>query len=642
MIFRVTICCLALMPISCFVESICGQDVANATPERSADSGNATILGPWAERAIEKHGSKYGVFNSTLAGTRVSYQVFLPEEYDSQPLRRYPVVYWLHGSGGSQYQARELVDVLRPAIRAGDLLPIIVVGVNGRKKSGYTDAKDGNSPVQSVIVKELIPHIDSSFRTIAQREGRAIAGFSMGGTGAAKIGLGHPDLFGAVSILASGMDTVERHKKRGSSFQEVYGNDAAYYNAQSPFTLATKNAAKIRENSLLRILVGEHDSGLERNRKFHELLGQKHINHEFRIIENAGHSSGALYAGATKETIGFYHTAFANIPTSNSESGPESGRRARLLVTTDIGGDPDDQQSMIRLMLYSNEFEIAGLVASSAGTPGELKESVVRPELIRQIVEAYGEARPRLVKHAENWPEAKELLSKIKSGNANRGRKAIGQGHDTEGSKWIIRQVDSGSTQRLLNIAIWGGQTDLAQALFRVRADRGAEGLAAFVQRFRVYDVADQDGLASWMMAEFPGMHYILSAAEKGRDRREAAFRGMYLSGDESLTSRAWVTKHILSSSQLGALYPTKTWTMPNPHGCMKEGDTPSWFFFLPLGGNNPDDPTHAGWGGRFRKTEQGWYRDTGLDNDPRHTVSRWREDFQADFARRLEWCREG
>ena len=55
----------------------------------------------------------------------------------------------------------------------------------------------------------------------------------------------------------------------------------------------------------------------------------------------------------------------------------------RLLVLTDIGGDPDDQQSMVRLMLYTNEFEIEGLIASAAGTPGELKEHVTRPEKIR-------------------------------------------------------------------------------------------------------------------------------------------------------------------------------------------------------------------------------------------------------------------
>ena len=91
----------------------------------------------------------------------------------------------------------------------------------------------------------------------------------------------------------------------------------------------------------------------------------------------------------------------------------------------------------------------------------------------------------------------------------------------------------------------------------------------------------------------------------------------------------------------LGALYPIKTWTAPNPHACMKEGDTPSWFFFLPLGGNDPADPTKPGWGGQFARDPDGWSRDLPArpDFDPRTTVSRWRPDFQRDFAQRMAWC---
>jgi hypothetical protein len=319
-----------------------------------------------------------------------------------------------------------------------------------------------------------------------------------------------------------------------------------------------------------------------------------------------------------------------------------AAERPRLLVLTDIGGDPDDQQSMIRLMLYSNEFDIEGLVASASGTPGELKRAVIRPDLIREIVTAYGQVRPNLLGHADGWPETESLLNCIKTGNPQRGRSHIGENHDTDGSRWIINRVDAGTPARPLNVAIWGGQTDLAQALWRVRADRGAGGLAAFTESFRVYDIADQDGIAEWMWSEFSGMYYILSKAAKGRDKREAVFRGMYLTGDESLTSREWIGRHVRSCGPLGALYPVKTWTAPNRHGCLKEGDTPSWFFFLPLGGNNPADPTKPGWGGQYRKSPEGWYRDDrSTGTDPRESVSRWRPDFQEDFARRMSWCRE-
>src|SRR5436190_20935032 len=80
--------------------------------------------------------------------------------------------------------------------------------------------------------------------------------------------------------------------------------------------------------------------------------------------------------------------------------------RPRLCVLTDIGGDPDDQQAMVRLMVYANEFEIEGLIASASGIPGELKEAITRPDLIRATVAAYGQVLPNLLRHAPGWPTA--------------------------------------------------------------------------------------------------------------------------------------------------------------------------------------------------------------------------------------------
>lgn len=317
--------------------------------------------------------------------------------------------------------------------------------------------------------------------------------------------------------------------------------------------------------------------------------------------------------------------------------------RPRLLVLTDIGGDPDDRQSMIRLMTYANEFVIEGLVASASGTPGELKEAVVRPDLIREIVDAYATVQPNLVRHDPRYPPAAGLRAVVKAGNPQRGRAHIGAGHDTEGSQWIIARADQ-ADPRPLNIAVWGGQTDLAQALWRVRSDRGEAGFARFATRLRVHDIADQDGIQSWMAQEFPGLFYVLDKAPPGRERREAVFRGMYLDGDLDLTSRAWIDAHVREGhGALGALYPTRTWTAPNPHGVLKEGDTPSWFFFLPNGVNDPAHPDWGGWGGRFERVDNGVFRDApdrlGEEAHPRVGVWRWRPAFQADFQARMDWC---
>ncbi len=96
--------------------------------------------------------------------------------------------------------------------------------------------------------------------------------------------------------------------------------------------------------------------------------------------------------------------------------------RPRLAILTDIGGDPDDQQSMVRLMMYANEFQIEALIASASGTRGELKKAVTRPDLILEIIGRYEQVLPNLQKHASGWPEAEQLRRRVKSGNPQRGR----------------------------------------------------------------------------------------------------------------------------------------------------------------------------------------------------------------------------
>ena len=98
-----------------------------------------------------------------------------------------------------------------------------------------------------------------------------------------------------------------------------------------------------------------------------------------------------------------------------------SGQPSRLLITTDIGGDPDDQQSLVRLMVYSNEFDIEGIITSASGTPGELKEAVVRPDLVEEIIRGYQAVYPNLLKHDSKFPEPKYLSSIVKKGNPLRG-----------------------------------------------------------------------------------------------------------------------------------------------------------------------------------------------------------------------------
>ncbi len=325
--------------------------------------------------------------------------------------------------------------------------------------------------------------------------------------------------------------------------------------------------------------------------------------------------------------------------------------KPRLIILTDIGGDPDDEQSMVRLMTWSNAFDIEGLIASASGTPGELKRSVVRPDLIRNIVKAYGRVRPNLVMHDPGYPPVERLMGAVKAGDPDRSMQAIGAGHDTEGSRWIVSVVDR-PDPRPVNVAIWGGGHDLAQALWRVRQDRSPAGLDRFVSKLRVHSIEHQDETGPWVVNNFPKLFFILSSSNPGRvlggvvprDRRLSVYRGMYLGGDEGLTSRQWIEDNVRNShGPLGALYPPKTSTAPNPHGALKEGDTPSWFYFLLTGLNDPERPEWGGWGGRFQRVRDNYFNDAedraGEIREARATVWRWRGAFQNEFAARLDWC---
>jgi hypothetical protein len=195
-----------------------------------------------------------------------------------------------------------------------------------------------------------------------------------------------------------------------------------------------------------------------------------------------------------------------------------------------------------------------------------------------------------------------------------------------------------------LNICIFGGQTDLAQALWKVKSSRTEEEYERFISNTRVYDISDQDHIFHLIINDHPNLFYILSMAPENADKREGVYRGMYLGGDESLTTLEWLKENVIEDhGPLGSLYPQKTWTAPNPHSALKEGDTPSWFYFLKNGLNSPEHPEYGGWGGRFQKHKDGYFCDardiTVHGRNARSTVYRWRDDFQREFAARMDWC---
>jgi enterochelin esterase-like enzyme len=242
-------------------------------------------------------GTKYETFFSRTIQRNVSYLIYLPPGYASATQRRYPVIYFLHARGGTQREGAGIfVPGLDAAIRSGKVPATIAVLPNGPGFSRWLDSEDGKNPVETVIVRDLIPHIDSSYRTIAGRGARAVEGFSMGGFGAAHLGFKYPGVFGIVSMLSAAL------------FDE--STNPQFIDATSPWKLAARNASAIRGRTIIRMIVGNQDSLVELNRKFDLLLDGLNIEHEYVVLPGIGHNEALLYQRLGERAWSFYAKAW--------------------------------------------------------------------------------------------------------------------------------------------------------------------------------------------------------------------------------------------------------------------------------------------------------------------------------------------
>ena len=263
----------------------------------------------------EPAGTEYQTFQSNTIKGEVSYLIYPPPDYQKSPGKRYPVVYWLHGLGGNQRGGAVFVAQLDTAIKAQKAPAMIAVLVNGLRDSRYCDSFDGARPVETVIVKELIPHVDRTYRTIARREGRAIEGYSMGGFGAARLSFKYPELFGAVSIMAGALLDTESvaSSMHPELFVKNFDGNKAYFHANSPWVLVHENAGAIRGRTFVRIGVGELDGLYERNQTYHELLSRLKIENEFIPVPGVAHNGRQFYEKIASTAFGFYEKAFGKL-----------------------------------------------------------------------------------------------------------------------------------------------------------------------------------------------------------------------------------------------------------------------------------------------------------------------------------------
>ncbi len=293
----------------------------------------------------------------------------------------------------------------------------------------------------------------------------------------------------------------------------------------------------------------------------------------------------------------------------------------------------------------------------------------IHPESINRVIDAYAKVQANLLKHDQGFPKATSIKALVKEGLPKYGMLGVGKGMDSEGSDWIITELEK-DDERPLWISTWGGVNTLAQALYKIDATKSTQEATRLISKLRVYTISDQDDSAIWIRNNFPDLFYVVSP---GDDYGSATWTGIntYVNGvDNTTISNSWIAQHIQQNhGPLGAVYPDVAWGV--------EGDTPAFLSLIPNGLNNAEHPEFGGWGGRYElykpdfsgmkdgssivtiapETRKIWTnaidsytpyipnefgrsvkKDTSTYLNDKVTLWRWRDDFQYDFAARMDW----
>jgi hypothetical protein len=316
----------------------------------------------------------------------------------------------------------------------------------------------------------------------------------------------------------------------------------------------------------------------------------------------------------------------------------------RILVSTDLGGDPDDIQSLVHMLHYSDILKIEGIVSTTG--PG----STPRAELIREWVRRVDLDHLRAQGFTDLMSED-EVLAVVEQGATEAGAPRVDG--ETAGSRRIIERAladDPEGHGRPLWVLVWGSLTDVAQALHDAPAIADRIRIYAIGSSNTVNDPASRDYIFDGMADAWPDLWWIENGhlPKLSRD----TFRGYYLGGDQSAPwgNKSFV-EHVIRGrgtihggdfdQVLGDAFPLATW----PEGTLKEGDTPTFLYLLgPVvaGVGDVDDPTVESWGGRFQRPFPDLYPNYATDLDLpaeacQATISKWRRDYLGDWAARWE-----
>ncbi|RMG75042.1 MAG: DUF1593 domain-containing protein [Bacteroidetes bacterium] len=332
---------------------------------------------------------------------------------------------------------------------------------------------------------------------------------------------------------------------------------------------------------------------------------------------------------------------------------PPPSERPAVWIDTDLGGDPDDIQSLFRLLHYSDLLEIKGIVATPCvDLKGHPWDTLPRVPLIREWIQRVDLDHLRAQGYPELMAES-ELLSRVYLGSERPG--TPDPSHSSDGSARLIAEVQRHSPEAPLWVLVWGSLTTVAQAL---------HDAPEIAPRLRIYSIGStntqHDSLARdyvyrFMIRQYPALWWIENGILPKWSHE--TFRGVYQGGEQSgeWGNEAFISQHIrghgsthagLFAERCGDAFPTANW----PKGRLKEGDSPSILYLLspPLGGvGDLDDPTQPSWGGRFRRADSArfpnYFVDLDLPPDScQATISRWRVAYLSDWKARWDRYGEG
>ena len=223
--------------------------------------------------------------NSKLMARELPYRIIVPVDYKTNPEQRYPVIYLLHGLTGNYANWTNQTKLAEYAKKHN----FIIVTPDGGD-GWYTDSVSApNDKYESYIVKELIPEIDKTYRTMADREHRIMAGLSMGGYGSLKFGMKYPEMFSLIGSFSGALGATSWTEKTagaiGKSMDAVFGTDMAggARTNNDIFKMARElTPDKLKSLPYIYQSCGTEDFLIQNNRDFLKLLNDAKVPHEYR------------------------------------------------------------------------------------------------------------------------------------------------------------------------------------------------------------------------------------------------------------------------------------------------------------------------------------------------------------------------